>query len=301
MTTDVTRTVFHTTVFADGPGGGNPCPIVLDADDLSTQQGLSLAAKYMAETVFVTSATLPQANFRLRYFVPHHEMEMCVHGSIAAVAMLHRLGRLDTSPVQVETALGLIAIEWSESGDGILVTVHQFVPEFSTQNPSAQEVAEVLRLPEISLMSTNLPIVSVSTSRFKLIVPLVGVQTLNSLRPDFDALWRLCDRYKTSGFYPFASASSQDSGVYAARQFPNRAGYDEDPATGVAACALGAYLCRFRASRQGWNSYEIQQGHAMGRPSRIVASAFLHDSSVRATSVTGSAELLGSESLRIPH
>jgi len=34
-----TKTVIYTSVFQDGPNGGNPCPVVLDGDDLKTEQG----------------------------------------------------------------------------------------------------------------------------------------------------------------------------------------------------------------------------------------------------------------------
>jgi len=289
------RTIFETTVFSDGAGGGNPCPIVLDADDLSTEQGISLAARFMAETVLVTTAKSSQASFGFRYFVPQHEMEMCVHGTIAAVTVLCALDRVPTSPVLIETALGRISVEWSEINNEVIVTVYQFVPEFAARNPSSQEVADVLRLPVASLVHMDLPIISVSTSRFKLMAPLESVQMLDRLDPNFDALWSLCDRYGTTGIYPFAPVSVEDGSVYAARQFPNRAGYNEDPATGVAACALGAYLTRFHSKRDGWNIFEILQGRAMGRPSRLVAKSFLEDSSVRKVCVTGKAEILGRE------
>lgn len=251
----------------------------------------------MAETILVTSAKKPQSSFGLRYFVPRHEMEMCVHGTIAAVTVLRTLKKITTSPVQIETVLGSISVEWSEHNDQIIVTVNQFAPEFSTQNPTVQEVAEVLRLSETSSVRVDLPIVSVSTSRFKLMVPLESVQTLDRLEPDFDALWSLCDRYSTTGLYPFAPASTNDNNVYAARQFPKRAGYNEDPATGVAACALGAYLSRFRAKSDGWNSFEILQGCAMGCPSRLIAKALLEGGSVREASVTGKAEILDHETV----
>jgi PhzF family phenazine biosynthesis protein len=293
----MSRTVFQTAVFSDGPGGGNPCPVVLDADELSAEQGMSLAARFMAETILVSSAKNPQASFGLRYFVPRHEMEMCVHGTIAAVTALRALDKIATSPIRIETALGLISVEWSKNKEEVIVTVNQFAPEFATRNPSVQEVAKVLRLPEHSPIRVDLPIASVSTSRFKLMVPLQSVETLDRLEPDFDALWSLCDRYATTGLYPFASVPTKDGRVYAARQFPRRAGYNEDAATGVAACALGAYLTRFHTKSEGWNSFEILQGRAMGRPSRLVARALLEGGSVRKTSVTGKAEILSRESI----
>jgi len=251
----------------------------------------------MAETILVSAAKNPKASFGLRYFVPRHEMEMCVHGTIAAVTALRALDKIATSPVRVETALGLICVEWSENKDGVIVTVNQFAPEFAKRNPSVEEVVKVLRLPAHPPIRADLPIASVSTSRFKLMVPLQSAETLDRLEPDFDALWSLCDRYAATGLYPFASVPTKDGGVYAARQFPKRAGYNEDAATGVAACALGAYLTRFHTKSEGWNSFEILQGRAMGRPSRLVAKALLEAGSVRKTSVTGKAEILSRESL----
>jgi PhzF family phenazine biosynthesis protein len=286
------RKVFQKTVFSSGPGGGNPCPVVLDADGLSTQQGMSLAEKFMAETVLVTSARTPQASLGLRYFVPRHEMNMCVHGTIAAVKVLHDLKKIATSPVQIETTMGRISAEWSENNENIIVTVNQFAPAFSATNPTAQEVAKVLRLPDTSSIRVDLPLVSVSTSRHKLIVPLTSIQVLDHLRPDFGALWSLCDRYSTTGLYPFAPVSMVADSAHAARQFPKRVGYFEDPATGVAACALGAYLTQYCANSEGWNSFEILQGYAMGRPSRLMAKVLLEGGKIRQTSVTGKADIL---------
>ena len=63
------------------------------------------AAAYGHETVFV----LPPADggdLRLRYFVPRHEMEMCVHATVAATVLLGRAGRLTRDPAAVETPLG---------------------------------------------------------------------------------------------------------------------------------------------------------------------------------------------------
>src|SRR6266513_1342512 len=159
------RTVVHTTVFSDGVGGGNPCPVLLDADGLVSEQGMQLAARFMAETILVVSAKASEASFGLRYFVPRHEMEMCVHGTIAAVTVLHSLREIATSPVRIETVLGLISVEWSGQNEKITVTVNQFAAEFSKRNPGAAEVALVLGLSETSLMRADLPIVSVSASK----------------------------------------------------------------------------------------------------------------------------------------
>ncbi|MDT4913388.1 MAG: trans-2,3-dihydro-3-hydroxyanthranilate isomerase, partial [Pseudonocardiales bacterium] len=67
-----------TTAFADGPGGGNPCPVVFGAAAETTSQLQARAADFGVETAFVLPAE-QGGDVRLRYFVPRHEMEMCVH------------------------------------------------------------------------------------------------------------------------------------------------------------------------------------------------------------------------------
>ncbi len=49
--------VWHLDVFARLPGGGNPCPIVLDADPLTTAQMQDIAAHFGQESGFVTRTT----------------------------------------------------------------------------------------------------------------------------------------------------------------------------------------------------------------------------------------------------
>ena len=110
---------------------------------------------------------------------------------------------------------------------------------------------------------------------------------------DFELLWSLCDKYKTTGFYPYAPEPGEDDKLFCARQFPCRAGYPEDPATGVAASALSAYLLRHRLIPlcEGWNEITVRQGEAMGRPSIIQAACLLESGEVTATRVSGSARL----------
>jgi PhzF family phenazine biosynthesis protein len=57
-------------------------------------------------------------------------------------------------------------------------------------------------------------------------------------------------------------------------------GVVEDPATGAAAAALGAYL-RSRGEIVAQASFEIVQGVEMGRPSRLTVSIVPREAGVR--------------------
>ncbi len=285
--------VIHTTAFGLTPEGGNPCPIVFGGEQLSDAQMQTLAAGFGAETAFVLPSDRGECALRLRYFVPQHEMEMCGHATVATVAVLAAQGRFDAPSISVETPLGPLAVSWERDARGVRVTVEQFPPRFGGEGVAA-DVAGVLGLPETALARKLGPIQSVSVSRAKLMVPIRERPDLDALRPDFERLWALCDTYDTTGFYPFAT----DSGRIWARQFPKRAGYNEDPATGVAACALGAYLVEhavFGEKTEGWHNLDIEQGHAMGRPSLIEVGVRVEQGQVVCTRMSGRAMILREE------
>jgi len=83
-----TKTAIHTNLFTNGLNGGNPCPVVLDGNGLTTEHGKHLAETFGAETIVILNPKEADSDFGLRYFVPKYEMEMCVHGPIAATTIL---------------------------------------------------------------------------------------------------------------------------------------------------------------------------------------------------------------------
>lgn len=284
---------FHTVVFQAQEGGGNPCPITLDADGLTEQQMQQMTKDFGEESAFLMRPTRPDCDIKARYFVPLHEMEMCIHATIGAATVLVQQGIFQTSPIRFETFFGPVQVDWMRTEAGIDVGVHQFLPKFMDRNPSAGEVCRVLGIGPEEL--GNGPVQSAATSRWKLIVPLKNRAVLDGLQPDFPALWDLCDQYGTTGLYPYALERDESGApVFFARQFPKRAGYNEDPATGVAASALGAYLARHQVLpvAEGWNRYTVMQGFAMGRPSVIYSEIQIEDGSITGTRVRGMARLV---------
>ncbi|MFC0628615.1 PhzF family phenazine biosynthesis protein [Kribbella deserti] len=256
--------VQHTVVFADGPGGGNPCPVVFGAEDWPEERMQALAATYGQETGFVLPPAAGGA-LRLRYFVPRHEMEMCVHATVASVVVAGRRNGWPAGPVNVETPLGPLEVQW----DGVdHVMVQQFPPVFGEAVEDLEPVLAALGAGDNDLDLEVGPVVSVSTARPKLFVPLRSEEALDRLQPDSAAVDALSEGLAVTGVYAFTvRAKGADA---AARQFPRGAGYPEDPATGVAACALGAYLAHYRGTA---GTLTIAQGRAMGRPSLIKVQA----------------------------
>lgn len=283
-------------VFPRGAGGGNPCPVVTDARELTTEQMRAIAAHYGHEAGFVTG--VHGTTVGLRYFVPRHEMSMCVHATIAAITALISSGALAGGHALIRTASGDHQVTW-EDGAPPTVTVSQLPPSFGPPAAVHTQVAAALGIPAGGIRA-DATIRPVSVSRPKLIVPARDAGTVHAAKPDFPALWKLCSSLDTTGAYVFAPHPDGDPAHLVARQFPVDAGFLEDPATGVAAAALAAYLARQRVPAQpSWTRIVIDQGDAMHAPSRLLAAALAGPDGVTDPSVTGQAIRTGQDELSL--
>ena len=276
-------------MFADGPGGGNPCPVVFGADGRPTSALQAQAAEFGAETAFVLAPEQAGTCGCATSFRATRWRCACTRRWRPSWCW-GRTGRCRGARPRSRRRWACCEVRW----DADSATVSQFLPQFGpalSDEASRARLLAALGVSEDALATGVGPVVSVSTARPKLMIPLVDEATLDSLAPDFDALESVCDELGVTGAYPFTlDAAGAD---VAARQFPVRAGYAEDPATGVAACALGAYLAVQGGGVDGWRSWRIAQGRAIGRPSLIVAEALVEDGAVVATRVGGSMQRSG--------
>jgi PhzF family phenazine biosynthesis protein len=265
------RNVWFVRVFVgQGGQGGNPAPIVLEASDMSDAEMLQFAESTGHESAFVLRPTDSSvgADFRMRYFVPAHEMEMCGHATVGALWALRQAGVWRSSRATIETRSGLVHGFLRHAGtDGEAIEITQ--PRGQLQAIDDAAIADILQVLNISReQCLPLPVLNASTSRVKTLVPLASVECLDQLRPDFSRMKQLCERIGSTGLYPFAIESLQQR-VFHARQFPKSSGYPEDAATGIAAAALlyGLRAHELVASDEG--IVTVHQGLAMGSPSRI--------------------------------
>jgi trans-2,3-dihydro-3-hydroxyanthranilate isomerase len=287
--------VVHTRVFAAGPEGGNPCPVIPFADRLTETEMQDFARKFELDTVFILSPRSKAADIRLRYFVPDHEMGVSGHATIAAVTVALLDKTLQSDRARIETSSGLFEAQSLQRPGHILVTLEQKMPIFGPI-VTPDLISSALNVGANQIDLTKGPIQSVSVSRAKLLVPLRDSTVLNSLTPNFETLWELCDKFQVSGFYPFARHTDKENADAEARQFPLRAGFPEDAATGVAAAALGAYLVRYDLDNQtGPHEFRIAQGYAMGAPSLIAAVAECANGKITRTAIRGIAGIVGRE------
>ena len=258
-------------VFAAGPRGGNPAPIVADAAGLSDAAMQDVARETGHESGFVLPAPPGSGcDFALRFWVPNHEMEMCGHATVGAVWLLDRLGLLPRDRLRIWTRSGPVEARVDRRGaGGPFVAISQ--PQGRTEPLPDTERMEAEVLAVLGITSNELaplPIQNARTSRVKTLVPLKSVAVLDGLRPDFRRMEQLCEWIGSTGLYPYAPADL-DRQTFDARQFPKASGYPEDAATGIAAAALAFGLLENRLLGDPQAPITVRQGRAMGRPSEI--------------------------------
>lgn len=101
-------TVFKYEAFTDIPDLGNPAGIVFNGDDYSDEEMQMIAemAGYN-ETSFLCKSG--EADLRIRYFTPGHEMNLCGHATVASLYALIEKGRLQADQTyQIETKAGIL-------------------------------------------------------------------------------------------------------------------------------------------------------------------------------------------------
>ena len=245
-------------VFTAGPNGGNPAPIVVDADGMSDAEMRQVARDYGHEAGFVLTA--PEGfDYALRFWVPNHEMSMCGHATVGALWVLHRLGLLTKDRLRLTTPGGVVQARLRN--DNVEISQPRGVVE---PVPEIDDILSVLGITSNDL--APLPVQNASTVRVKTLIPLADTATLDALRPDFARVQEVCDRIGSTGLYPYAPSGDRR---FDARQFPRSSGYPEDAATGIAAAALVCGLVDNGLVEPDDRPIRIRQGRAMGRPSEM--------------------------------
>ncbi|MFL1430874.1 MULTISPECIES: PhzF family phenazine biosynthesis protein [unclassified Nocardiopsis] len=265
---------FWVDVFAERPLTGNPLALVPDADGLSTERMRAIAREFnQSETTFLVRPDLPGADHRLRSFTPGGvEVLGAGHNAMGAWIWLAGSGRLDPGRDAFVQQIGGDALPVrivSRGADGVRVSMDQSPPRFLRRVDERDALAEALGLASDDLADDRVPEVA-STGAEHLLVPVRSTGAVDRAAPDPARLKKLLADSGAEGCYLYTldtGALGPDTDAYA-RFFNPTVGIAEDPATGTAAGPLAAALTRDGRTKEG-APITIEQGRAMGRPSRI--------------------------------
>lgn len=252
-------TVLRYAAFTDDPAGGNPAGVVLDAAGMDDAGMLAVAAEVgYSETAFVTAETGERA-FTLRYFSPRAEVSFCGHATVAtAVALAERLG---AGGLTFDTPAGIVPVEVTETGGGYAATLVSVAPYVEPVEDA--DVAEALAALDWSLSDLDPalpPRVAYAGARH--LVLAAGTRArLTELHYDFERLELFMTERQLTTLQLVWRESAE---VFHVRDPFPVGGVVEDPATGAAAAAFGAYLRELGELSHG--VLTLHQGDDMGRP-----------------------------------
>ncbi|HEX6446924.1 MAG TPA: PhzF family phenazine biosynthesis isomerase [Streptosporangiales bacterium] len=251
--------VLRYAAFTDDPAGGNPAGVVLDAAGLDDADMLAVAAEIgYSETAFVTAET-GERTFTLRYFSPKAEVPFCGHATVAtAVALAERLG---PGGLTFHTPAGVVPVEVTRTGDGYAATLTSVEPHVEPVDDA--DVAEALAALgwRWSDLDPALPPRIAYAGARHLVLAAATRARLADLDYDFDRL----ARYMTERDLTTVQLVWRESAdVFHVRDPFPVGGVVEDPATGAAAAAFGAYLRELGELSHG--ALTLHQGDDLGRP-----------------------------------
>jgi trans-2,3-dihydro-3-hydroxyanthranilate isomerase len=291
---------FFVDVFADGPLQGNPLTVVADAARLTDSVMQQIAREFnQSETTFVLPPTRAEAEWRLRAFTPAgHEAFGVGHHTLGAWWWLAESGALTLGDTgrrfiqEVGTNLMPVNIVCA-SGRVTSVEMSQLAPEMGATCRDIPELAAALGLSTADLATDTLPAQVVSTGAPHLLVPLRDRAAVHRARPDFPRLGPLLRALDGEGCYLFTLDTVRPDAAAHARFFNPTIGIVEDVATGTAAGPLACQLIAHGVVA-GSRTLQIEQGHALGRPSLINVHV-----SGPAVTVSGRCVVTGSGRLRV--
>lgn len=266
-------------VFATGPLTGNPLSLVPDADGLDEAQMRAIAREFnQSETTFLLRPSLPGATVRLRSFTPAGaEVGGAGHNALGAWLWLEAAGRLASAAagrgLRQEIAGQVLRVEVArEAGRPAVVWMDQSPPHFGDVAGDRAWLAACLGLAERDLLEQDAQVVS--TGAGHLLVPAGNRGAVDRAAADPARLVPALREVGAEGCYLYSPDPVDAAGAVAYARFFNPAmGITEDPATGTAAGPLAARLVA-TGRVPDESTVVIEQGYALGRPSRIAVSVF---------------------------
>jgi trans-2,3-dihydro-3-hydroxyanthranilate isomerase len=290
-------------VFTDKPFGGNPLAVFPEAEGLTSEEMQRLAREMnLSETTFVLPPQAPGADFKVRIFTPATELPFAGHPVVGTHWVLAYLDRVDlrepVTQVSFELGVGVLPADLHvTSGQVERVVMTQDCPTFHAMLENVTELAAGLGLPPEAITETGLPVQVVSTGVPQMMVPVRSLPEVQALHPtqlNITALNRACHTVGTECVLVFTSETEQPESTVHVRVFAPLLGVPEDPATGSANGALGAYLVHHRAVSVTEPTVHIlsEQGAEMDRPSTLYVEVDLTGEEVTAVRVGGQVVLV---------
>jgi PhzF family phenazine biosynthesis protein len=216
----VNEKIYHVDAFTGKPFAGNPAAVCLLTSKKTTPWMQSVAAEMnLSETAFF----LPEGDgYRLRWFTPKVEVELCGHATLASAHVLYETKEVaEDATIQFHTQSGLLKAKCK--GDWVEL-------DFPSQPPLPEF------LPGDVYAALGIHSGVASRHENKILIELESESVVRALHPDFISL------LNATKHEVIVTSKSQTRGFdFMSRFFAPVVGINEDPVTGSAHCVLTPY------------------------------------------------------------
>jgi PhzF family phenazine biosynthesis protein len=260
------KEVYTLNAFAKADNGGNPAGVVLGADLLSPEAMQIIAAEIgFSETAFVKKSN--KADFKLEFFTPNKEVDLCGHATIATFYLLASKGVIGKGRYTQETKAGILRVECKQDN---VIFMNQPNPTFY-ETLDKKEIAESLNINEADIIE-EFPIQILSTGLKDIIIPIKSLKVLHNIKPDFERVSQLSKKRDAVGYHLF-TMETENGSTAQCRNFSPLYDILEESATGTSTGALSCYLYKYGfVSEKKAGNLIFEQGYSMEKPSEILSS-----------------------------
>lgn len=265
--------IFQVDAFSTKPFGGNSAGVIPNAKWISEADMQRIANEMnVSETAFVHQ--LDYETFKVRFFTPTREVDLCGHATIATFYTMAHKGYIKSIENGIKTAtlqtnIGKFPVDIIyKNGEVENIIMQQDKPKsygyvdclddiILSIGLNQERVGFVDKFIEPEIISTGLPY---------LLLPIKDKETLDELKFDFCKLIEASKNNHIIGVHAFYLPKRNSDIVYS-RNFAPLLGIGEESATGTANGAL-IYFLKQHNLIEGDRILSLQ-GESMNRPSKI--------------------------------
>lgn len=264
--------------FTTDPAGGNPAGVWIgnELPPADEMQRIATEVGYSETAFLAPDGSANPGHFRVRYFSPLAEVPFCGHATIASGVALVQRG--EPRELSLATKNGLVSVDVAPGADGHPVATLKSVEPWVRDAP-ADLLERTLALLDWrpDELDPSLPPAVAFAGAKHLVIAVRDLATLGRFDYPFESMKQLMlEQDLTTVQLVWREGPDR----FRARDPFAAGGVVEDPATGAAAAAFGAYL-RERGEIRAPATFEIIQGVEMGRPSLLTVSIVPGDTGVR--------------------
>lgn len=278
--------------FGASDGGGNPAGVVLNSFGLTIDQKKAISKEIdFSETAFVEKSE--KADFKVTFFTPTNEVDLCGHATIAVYSLLFQKGLIKSGRYTQELKAGTLGVEIHSSG---LVVMDQSLPIFS-ETFSDEDIQRVcINYKGIENLQPQI----VSTGLRDIIFPVKDRNELFSLSFDQNKVSDLNKKTSSIGLHAFTFDTIDPEAIAHCRNFAPLYGISEESATGSSCGALACYLYKYgKLKDKNLGNMKFEQGYTMNNPSEIFVTLEIDQNEINRVQVGGKAILFGERNIEV--